>query len=154
MALITLDNPIAWVHFRLRGGWKNVISTTSAFMVIIVGLIVLSLQSDPKRTGNVLYYWTQGLMGLQLAIVIMFATSAIRNSIRKDLATKMIESHRLMPVPATQAIPGLIVGSIVQMLCMSAMTFAIGSFTCMGASLPVNHWFLANMIVGIFGFSL
>jgi hypothetical protein len=146
-----LNNPLAWVQFQLRGGRRNLIFTMLAYVGIIGGLIFVSLKADPNSTTRILNFWTKALLALQLAILVLFAPTAIRNSIRRDLTTRMLESHRLMPTSATQAVLGLMIGSTVQFTLMLGLTYLVGSLTWLGAGGSQKDWLLVNVICGIFG---
>jgi hypothetical protein len=151
---MVIENPLGWVHFRLRGGLRTVVTASIGYIIIILGLILLSLRANPFGPGGVLFGWTQGLLGLQIGVLVVFGVSTIGKAVRKDVTTRMIESHRFMPVSAPQAIVGYVTGASVQAVVLAAINLLIGCFTTLGAGLQMSDWLFANGLLGIFALCL
>src|SRR5688572_1161425 len=92
------DNAIAWVQVRLRGGPRNLLTTTLTYAAVVGLAMVGSVQLVPARPGDTLAGWVGGLLGLQVATLLLFGTSRVASAIRLDINTGIIESNRLMPV--------------------------------------------------------
>jgi hypothetical protein len=149
-----VDNPIAWAQVQLRGGLKRLIVAADVYGVVLGGTIFLSLRVDPKSATWALSMWTKGLLGIQAGILILLACSVIAKSVRKDMATRMIESHRLTPVSAAQAVSGYIAGAAFQPICIAIVNLLLGVFTAAGAGEPVGRWLLTNAILAWFAMCL
>ncbi|GMU22183.1 MAG: hypothetical protein AMXMBFR13_22710 [Phycisphaerae bacterium] len=148
-----ISNAIAWGQLQLRGGWKNVLSTTAAYFAILGALILGSLRLDPGSIGAILDGWTMGLMGLQVGVVL-YGLWSVGTAIRKDVTGHMIESHRLMPVSGTEAVAGYILGSGSQAIALGLVNLLLGMVTAGGASRFMPFSFLkANLILGVFAAS-
>jgi hypothetical protein len=150
MGAMSITNPMGWAHFRLRGGWKNIATTSGAYVAIILALIILSVRANPLAAKDILYFWTNALLGLQVGALILFACASVNKAIRKDFTTHMIESHRLMPTPASQAIVGYVTGPVLQAVVIAAANFCLGVMTSVASGLSLNDWVLANFILAIF----
>ncbi len=149
-----LDNPITWVQVELRGGAGRQIRVAMIYGIALGILIVMSFRADPASTSWTLSAWVKGLLGLQAFTLIFGACSAIAKSIRRDLSTRMIESHRLAPISGTGAIFGYIIGGTFQVMCLVVMNLLLGAVVSSCAGQPVHVWLLSNVMLIWFAASL
>lgn len=146
-----ITNAIAWAHFQLRGGWRNLLTTSLAYLVIVGALILASLRIDPTASGQILSAWTMGLMGLQVGTLVLYGCWSVSAAVRKDVTTHMIESHRLMPVSGVDAIAGFVLGPACQAIALSAVNLALGIITSQAGSFTaVSNWLTANLVLWVF----
>ncbi len=150
MASIVGNNAVGWAQFQLNGGWKNTLSVLVAYGVIVGGLIAVTASIDPGRAGAVHSMWTKGILGLQLAVLVIYGSHRIIGGIRRDLTGQMIESHRLMPVPPLHAVAGYIFGAASQAISLALINFILGAVTTRSARLPLDYWLKANLIIATF----
>jgi hypothetical protein len=148
--LLPQHNALAWSQFRLRGGWRNTLVIIGAYTAIIGGLIFVSVRVDPFNAKNILYGWTLGLMGLQIGALLLVACSSLRTGLRRDIESRMIESHRLMPVSDVSAMIGYLFGCTAQAVVGAAANLLIGTITAAGGGIRVADWFAANAILAYF----
>ncbi len=146
------NNAITWAQFQLRGGWRNILPVSGAYAVIIGVLIVVSMRIDPTAASQALAGWTMGIFALQIATLVLFGSAAINRTARREFTSRMIESHRLMPLPPVDAVLGYLVGSQSQVLAIAVVNLALGSFTTAlsGLGVGLEDWLLANAILGCF----
>lgn len=152
MALpLIYDNAIAWSQLRLRRGWKNVIATTLAYFAILAGSILATTRvKEFGPPATVLDFWTNVLLWIQTATLLLFGCLAVGGAVRKDITSKMIESHRLMNVSGLNAMLGYLLGATVQVTPIALVNLVIGLFTAQGAGLPQDGWLMCNvLLVGI-----
>ncbi len=145
-----LANSIAWAHFQLRGGWKNLLLTTVGYALIIGACLVVTIQVNPRQATNTCSVWTGVLLGLQTGILVLLGAVTVNSALRTDLNARMIESHRLMPVSSGSAIFGYLLGGCSQVLCLAAATFILGLITNLGAHTPPAMWVFPNLVLGSF----
>src|SRR5258705_532378 len=110
-------NALGWGHLQLRGGWKNLAITTGGYSLLIVAVIIVTLRLNPDYAQGILQGWTVGLLGLQMGVLLLFGCMTVGAAVRLDHTSRMIESHRLMPTPATSAIAGYVMGAPCQAMC-------------------------------------
>ena len=110
-----------------------------------------SRSADPRNFGRPAG-WINLLLGIQSFGLLVFGTTRIGSAIRTDVTTRMIESHRLMPTPAPQAIAGYLVGGGSQALLTFVTTFFIGAILSVTAGLATDRWILSNGILLLFAF--
>lgn len=145
-----VQNSLAWVHFRLRGGWRSTLLQSGGFLVAIGGLILLSVRSDPNELKSILYGWVVVLLALQLGILLLYGGSAVRNAVRKDVTTGMIASHRLMPISPWQAVAGYVIGACPQVLALALANLLIGILIAGPGGLSPADWVAANALLLLF----
>src|SRR5258705_6410777 len=104
-------NAMGWGHLQLRGGWKNLLVTTVGYSLLIVAVIIVTVRLNPDYTQRILEGWTVGLLGLQSGVLLLFGCMTVGAAVRLDHTSRMIESHRLMPTPASSAIAGYLMGA-------------------------------------------
>lgn len=148
-----IDNAIAWVQFRLRGGWKNALIVGAGYVVLIGMLMFLTVQIEPKEIKNIMYGWTIGLMALQCGTLMLVAGSSMRTAIRKDIDGQLIESHRLMPISGMKAVLGYVLGCSAQSLVVGTANIALGMIATATASLSIADWVIANAVLLFFAFT-
>jgi len=119
-----LNNALGWAHFQLQGGGKKIALYGLGYIVAITALLLISIRLNPL--------------------------SVTSKTIRKDITSGIIESHRLMPISGSQAVVGYIAGSIALPVSLSMITFFIGVITCTVAGVPLQNWLFANVILGVF----
>src|SRR6476646_1774551 len=100
MAMVGPENAMAWGQWKLRGGWWKTVPLLLGYMGIVAVAIAATVQFNPKYRGQVLVGWTTGLMGLEAAWVILLGCGRVTTAIRQDVVSRMMESHRMMPMPA------------------------------------------------------
>src|SRR5689334_19933192 len=139
--VLSFDNPIGFAQVRVRGGWKNVLTTTAAYVLILGSTMFATASLAAVGTSNASIYggWVYGLMGLQTAVLLLFGATRVSAAIRGDLLG-MIESHRLMPVEASQAVLGYLGGSTCQALALAAANVVLGAVAVGRAGLPLDRW--------------
>lgn len=140
------NNPIAYAHFQLRGGWKNTLATAGIYSFVIISAMTLATKLDPRGVGWV-RGWVGGILAIQSFVLLLFATSRISVAIRNDVNQKLIESHRLMPLPAWEAIVGYLLGGSSQALALAAANYVIGAVASATIGIGQDQWFAANFIL-------
>ncbi len=143
---------LGWAHYKVRGGTKNIGMTTGAYAVIVVVIILLSMRIDPQRQKRawVLSTCTDILGVVQGGALLLVGGNAVRNAIRKDLASGMIQSHRLMPISGADGVAGYLLGSTSQAVSIAAVNVIIGLFTTLGAGDSAGDWLLTNVTLAAF----
>jgi len=86
-------------------------------------------------------------MGLEAAWVILLGCGRVTTAIRQDVVSRMMESHRMMPMPASHAVLGYIMGATSQAMLLFAATFMMGMFTSSAALITFERWAAASMIL-------
>jgi len=150
MASILTNNAIGSAQFHLNGGWRNTLTVVCGYAVVIGGLIVVTASLNPSEARTILSGWTKGLLVLQIAALVVYASHRIITGIRRDLGGQMIESHRLMPIPPLHAVVGYVFGAASQSIWLAVVNFSLGGFTTQFASLPAQYWLLANVVIATF----
>jgi len=140
------NNAIAYAHFQLRGGRRNTLITAGLYSMVIVGGMTLATKLDPRGVGWI-RGWVGGILALQSFVLLLFATSRIGVAIRGDINQKLIESHRLMPLPAWEAIVGYLVGGSSQAMALAVANYAIGAVAAATIGIGQDQWFAANFIL-------
>lgn len=154
MALIGPNNALAWAHFRLRGGWQRTFTVSGGALALLAILILASVYANPKNATQTLMGWTTGILTIQAACLILFIPGRINAIIRQDIAAKMLESHRLMPVAPADAVAGYLIGTAMQPLIFSGGLYAMGAVTGGFAGVDLLRWSFANAVLLAFSLFL
>jgi hypothetical protein len=144
-------NPIFYSQFRIRGGWRNIGIFSGAYAAIIGGLIWFTASSaEPRHYTDALLGWLDGLLGLQVFLLLLFGSSRVSSTVRADVTGKIIESHRLMPLSAFSAVVGYVTGPPIQAICLAIVNFLLGLFAAEGAGIEIQRWMVANGMLAAF----
>lgn len=142
-------NAIAWAQFQLRGGWRTFWSTTLGYTVLVgAGIILLtrlSASSPGAAAGSKL-----ALTALQAGVLVLFSCGRVAAAIRQDLTSRMIESHRLMPISPAQAVVGYMTGPAAQPLGLAAANLFLGVWLSASLGTPVALWLTVNAVLVLF----
>ncbi|MEO6436222.1 MAG: hypothetical protein ABIP55_10760 [Tepidisphaeraceae bacterium] len=150
MAVLPPNNALAWAHFRLRGGWVRSLTWTGGAMALLAMVIISSVRLNPNESTRILFNWASGLLALQGLCLVLFVPGRISNTIRADLTSKMIESHRLMPLPPAHAIAGYIGGGAGGPLVFAAGSFLLGGATAIAGKADWQNWLFAHVVLLMF----
>ncbi len=104
---------IGMAHFMIGGGWQMLAIVCGVYLLMFFGAVCLYYYIDitsPFRSG-ITSTIVSLLIALETAVLVLFGSFRVASAIRLDVSSKMIESHRLMPVPAWRAVMGYIFGS-------------------------------------------
>jgi hypothetical protein len=88
-----------------------------------------------------------GLLALQAACLILYIPGRLGTIVRADVTSKMIESHRLMPIPPTHAIAGYIMGAATQPLVFCGGIFFFGAMIAAAAGVSPARWAFASAVL-------
>jgi hypothetical protein len=148
---LVVDNAIAWAHFRLRGGWRNVLGMTGLFSAAIAGGYMLTQAFAGTSASSFDSLWTNGLLGLQLLLMLYMAPARSSAAVRSDVTGKIIESHRMMPVSAPEAIVGYIIGPNSVLFAITAAATIMGCFITGSGGIPFTHFLIGSGLIASLG---
>jgi len=149
MAFAGSNNALAWAHFRLRGGWRRSLTIAAVVVLVLGALAIATVRFDPN-SNQALWGWTVGLLGLQAACLVFYIPGRIGTTIKADVQSKMIESHRLMPTPPAHAVAGYILGAATQPLVFGGGVFFVGALVSSAAGIELPRWAFANAVLLVF----
>jgi hypothetical protein len=139
-------NAMLWGQFHLRGGWGRLVAFLSVYAAAVGGLILLSGAAGAGVPGTVKHM----LIAAQASILVLFAGARVSSAIRQDFNTRMIDSHRLMPLSPSQAVIGYVLGGAAGPLALAVVNVALGLVASAAVGTPVALWLTANAV--LFGF--
>lgn len=116
-------------HFRLAGGWRQNLAILIGYLGLVVFTATLFYRtagpSDFGQVSGALLGIVTGVQGLMLLLV---APGAIRNAVKRDFDTGMMESHRLTPLTGLSLVLGYLTGPTAQALMMYGMGLLVGGY--------------------------
>ena len=112
-------NAIAYAQVRLRGGAKNILWSSIAYLAALgTGIAVVYGSTQPKYRPEAFDALMSGLIALQALVFFFYGMFAIAAGVKGDLNGGMMESHRLMPISSGSAVLGYLLGAPVQSVCI------------------------------------
>ena len=150
MAVSVFDNPIGWAQFKLLGGWKNIAMTAGCYLAIAVAVIVAMIRAIDVPATTIFSNFVSFFLAIQVVVVLLFGTQRVGAAVRADVNAKLLESHRLMPVPPATAVLGYLFGSTIQALSFFLVTVILGGVCVVGAKLRLQSWLFSNLILLVF----
>jgi hypothetical protein len=143
-----INNPIAWAHFKVRGGLRSHLWSTAGFILLISAAVTVTGRLHPSP--GLFSAWTTGMLGMEMVILVFFGCASIGTAIRRDITVGLLESHRLMPISPGAAIMGYLTGPTLQALNLVAASFLIGTATATLGGVPMERWLMGNFTVVVF----
>ncbi len=109
---------IGMAHFQIAGGLRSLLLLCAAYVAVVAIIAswfyykTVGPASGPVFVGPVFTSMAVTLILLmQTFSLLFFGTFRIMGAVRLDMTNKMIESHRLMPIPSWRAVAGYMFGS-------------------------------------------
>jgi hypothetical protein len=152
MAFVGSNNALAWAHFRLRGGWPRSLAVAGGAFLLLGALIVtmVQLSGTDRDRAEALWGWTIGLLAIQTGCVVIYIPARISSEIKSDTQSKMMESHRLMPLPPAHAVAGYVMGAAMQPLVFFGGMFLLGALVASASGVQLPRWAFANAVLLVF----
>jgi hypothetical protein len=150
------DNAISWALHRLRGGWKNLLIIDGWYLVAALLFISLpyELAEQHREKMYVLDVASTMILILQVVMLLLLCGMSVAGAIRRDLTSRIVESHRLMPLSPVQAIVGYLAGGPLQILSLCFVNLILGSVICTARAVPVQTWLESNGLLFVFSVSV
>ena len=111
---------IGMVHFQIGGGWKVILIVLAGYLALFAGGLGILFYADYWATtrGEPAHSVSKSigpgivsfLMGIQGLVLLLAGGYRVSSSIRHDISSRMLESHRLMPVSSPNAVLGYLFG--------------------------------------------
>ena len=144
------SNAVAWAHFRLSGGLKMALIATGAYLLVVIAIIAMAVGVGGKELSRTLAETAPILLGVQLALLGGLVSLGLCNTIQSETKSRMMESHRLMPISPSMVILGYVGGAAGLASCIAFGSFCLGLAATAGGGLPVAWWLLANVVAVVF----
>ena len=144
------SNAVAWAHFRLSGGLKMALIATGAYLMIAMGIIAMVVGVGGEDISRALANTAPVLLGVQLALMGGLVSLGLCNTIQNETKSRMMESHRLLPISPCMVILGYVAGAAAMASCVTFGSFCLGLAATAGGGLPVAWWLLANVVALVF----
>ena len=144
-------NAIAWSQFQIAGGWKWLLWSCGIVAVALPVLVLANAQSDPAQANTILGWWLWMILTLQGLLLLVVIPMRVFGAMKRDRTQKLIESHRLMPLSATRATLGYIVGPNLTLLAVVATVMLVGIVISIAGGRDVVSWLAQHAMLGILG---
>src|SRR5579862_3573726 len=100
---------IGMAHFQMAGGFLTMVVSLGAYVLLVLVVTGLYFYGESGRyTATLPATSVDVLLVMQCVGLLLLGSNRISTAVRKDLSSRMIESHRLMPIPSWRAIAGYI----------------------------------------------
>ncbi len=152
--MLTIDNAIRWAHFRLRGGWRSMGLMCGGYLAIALLIVIMSneMATVPRQRTDAMMEITYIMFAIQAVLLLIFGSLRVGGAVRRDVASKQIESHRLMPIRPMEAVLGYLAGATPGVLALAILNFAMGIFTSAMGGISPNTWTICN--AALLGFAI
>jgi hypothetical protein len=142
---------IGMAHYQMAGGHKMLLVLTGGYLAAVAAILGLAIyNSDPADVQKTLAtVATLLLVGEAFGLVLVCA-ARIAGSVRLDLMSNMIESHRQMPISAARVVLGYLFGTTAQLAAVAVLNALVLALLERAAGIPFEHFILAQIVLGAF----
>ncbi len=149
--MLVIDNAIGWAHLRLRGGWRNLLAVGGVAAALAAALWLLVPRIFGISQWNFATVMLNGTLGLEILLWVILIPHRIGAAVKADVASRMMESHRLMPITAVEAIVGYLLGPPSVLLATALVAAAAGAFAAASLGIAVDRYLLALFLIASLG---
>ncbi|HVX84164.1 MAG TPA: hypothetical protein VH253_05050 [Phycisphaerae bacterium] len=131
---------IGMAHFQLAGGALSLGLMLSAY-ALIFGAVVgsyLYYGGTPYAPAKITDAAITILFMVEALVLLLFGAARISLAIRNDVSSRMMESHRLMPIPAWRAVAGYLLGGTTHALAFAGLTLIFAWILAAAAHVPLG----------------
>ena len=139
-------NALAWAGLRSAGGMRKCFYLSIGYAAVVLGILFLSLAANPLHQREISQGASRLLLGAQFLLLAICAGLTILNTIQRDRTSKMLESHRLMPIHPRLVVLGYIAGGAAPYGFAVLFNFIVGGMMAGASGLPVDWWIAANVV--------
>lgn len=146
---------VGMAHFQLGGGYLSLAALSVVYTLIFFGSICTYVYME-ATSGRMPMRVTFGpgavsvMFVLQAVNLVIFGALRIAGAVRGDVTSRMIESHRLMPVPSWRAVAGYMLGSTAHVAAFALLTLLFAMGLAMAAGTPLTDVALKQGILLLF----
>ena len=143
-----LPIPMWRVHFQLLGGNRKLLGIATLYLAAwMVGLLGFRrLVGDEMSTADFASGSLVALTVIQLILLVIAGCNAVHRATLRDYTTKMIESHRLSPMPNMTVVVGYLFGTTLQVQMLFVVNAFIGMPLTILAGFNLADWLYGNCI--------
>src|SRR5205085_358542 len=116
----------------------------------LVGALMLFVVRLNEQTPSAVAGMKTTFTGLQAGLLVLFVSTRVSTAIRHDQTSRMMESHRLMPMSPSQAVLGYLLGPSAQPLALCTANVLLGCALSKAVGTPIGLWLTANAILYLF----
>jgi hypothetical protein len=132
----------------LHGNWIRHLVIAGGYALAIVTCILFSVYFNPG--SGVVRQWPQLLLVLQIVILVLYGAYSVGQAVRRDVNTRQLDSHRLMPLSPAAGVLGYLLGPPIIAIEFAIVNLIIGT-VCEGISGgPIPNWFISNATIAAF----
>jgi len=143
-----LPVPFWRMQYQLLGGRRKVWFLAVIYTaVVIVGAVAFQRIMKKEQLSQVCAWIVNGLMAIQIFLIIVGGSNALHRALLRDYETKMTESHRITPMSNIGVVLGYMVGANLQIFLLFAITILIGLMVSAIGQAPIGAWFVGNMLL-------
>jgi hypothetical protein len=152
--MLIMDNAIGWAQLRLRGGWRNLLTIAG----VMGGIAVLCMVLCPRIFDIRAAYFDEATinisLGLQMLLWLLAIPNRVSTAVRDDLTSRMIESHRMMPITSAEAVIGYLLGPSSIMLAVLAVAVLTGLWATFESGIAIERYLIACALIASQGLVL
>jgi hypothetical protein len=142
---------IGMAHFQIAGGWKTLGIVCAAYVAIVLAVsakFAYSAMGTPSPAFTAMAVTM--ILVMQTLTLLFFGNFRIAGAIRTDVTSKMIESHRLMPIASWRAMIGYMWGGAGHAIVFALLNvlFAYGFAVFTGTNLA--QLTLSELVLALF----
>ncbi len=139
-------NAIWWVQFHLLGGPARLIPFIVIYAAVLVSAAIGCRYFFPSTPVSA---YCDGvvmiLTAVQVVLIIVGGCNAVFRALKRDIDTRMLESHRVSPISSTAAMVGYIVGANIQVLLMYTVGVIAGVVIVRWGTIGDGKWLAGNL---------
>ncbi|MEE8169493.1 MAG: hypothetical protein V3T70_03005 [Phycisphaerae bacterium] len=160
---LRINNPIAWVHAQLQGGWRRAALIGVVYLTGVMGLLLLLYRLVVLGEGVTVKQFTAvattTLLCVQGGMLVLVGASGVRRAVQRDFTSGMIDSHRLTPTTGWAAVFGYLSGPSILLVPLTSVNWLVATTLSLAGGHPPLAWtvgllMLACMALAISSLSL
>ncbi|HEY1683506.1 MAG TPA: hypothetical protein VGG19_01970 [Tepidisphaeraceae bacterium] len=153
-----LFNSVAYAQFRLHGGVRGILVAAGAyFAALALGVGIVYSSTETRYRIDTFSELADGLIALQVLMYLFVGMQSMSTAVEGDKSSNMIESHRMTPISAGNAVLGYLGGGPCQAYAFFMVNCLLGVLLYVlepRIRMTLSEAVLINCVLFVFGMFL
>jgi hypothetical protein len=140
---------IGWAHFQIAGGLRTLLYLAIGYVAVATALLGVLFYNETPTAGMYIGLYIM-VLSIEAFVLVLFGSMRVGQTIRLDVSTNMIESHRLMPVESWRAVLGYLGGATAHVLGITVLNVMLLAGLAVMRKMRFEDFVITQAVLALF----